>query len=148
MRQVKLVQKHQVDRDFHLGHEGVEEVEVGAFEAGLEDAVKHKDDDDLDDDIDGFGNNRAGVAVHHLFDFLLQTDLVGMIFSLKFLDLFGDGEFFVLGTIKGKIERQEDDADNEGEEDDGDAHIRVTKHLTDEPVETDENIEEGLVDID
>ncbi|KKT34023.1 MAG: hypothetical protein UW22_C0085G0004 [Candidatus Gottesmanbacteria bacterium GW2011_GWB1_44_11c] len=45
--QIKFVKKQEIDRGFHLGHEGIEEVEVGALETGLEDAVKHQDDDDL-----------------------------------------------------------------------------------------------------
>jgi len=89
--QIKFVKKQEIDRGFHLGHEGIEEVEVGALETGLEDAVKHQDDDDLDDDIDGLGNDRAGVAAHDFFDFLLQTDLVGAVFFLKLFNLIGNG---------------------------------------------------------
>ncbi len=147
LRQIKFIKKQEVDRGFYLGHEGIEEVEVGAFETGLKNAVKHQDNDDLDRNIDGLGDDRAGVAAHHLFDFLLQTDLVGTIFFLKLLNLLGNGEFFAFGAVKGEVEGQENDTNNEGKENDGDAHIRVAKHLTDEPVETDEDVEKGLVDI-
>ena len=145
--EIKFIEEHQVNRGLDLGHEGVEQVEVGALETGLEDAVKHEDDDDLDRNVDGLGDDGAGVAVHHLFDFLFQTDLVGVIFFLELFDLFGDGELFVLRAVKGKVEGEKDNPDDEGKENDGDTHIGGAEDLADEPVETDEDVEKGLVDI-
>ena len=66
---------------------------------------------------------------------------------MKLFNLVGNGYFFILGAVEGKIEGEKDNPDNEGKENDGDTHIGIAENPADEPIEADKNIEERLVDI-
>ena len=121
-------------------------MKILALETGFEDAIKHQDDDDLDRNVDRLPDHGATVAPHDGFAFGTEADGVGSVFLFDLLDLGGDGSFFFLGAAGGKMERKEDDLDHDREDDHGDAHVLDTG-LAEGPIDENEDIEEGLVDI-
>lgn len=122
-------------------------MEILPLQAGLEDAIEHEDDDDLNDDINGLGDDGAGITAHDGFGFSPELDGIRFVFLFNFFDFGGDGGFFFFGSVGGKGQGKEDDLDDDGEDDDSNTHIRGAESLADEPVNTDEDVEEWLVDI-
>lgn len=77
-------------------------MEVLPFQTGLEDAIEHEDDNDLNDDINGLGDDGAGVTAHDGFGFGAEPDRVGLVFFLNFFDFGGDGGLLPFGAVGGK----------------------------------------------
>ena len=147
MRQVVFAHKDEVDRERNRGHKFIEEVKVSPFQTGIKDAVKHENDDDLNKNGEKFGNNGTGVALENFFRLDFQIDRVVLVFFLDFFDLVTDDDFVLCRAVTGQIDGEKNDLNDNGKNDDGDTHIVLTGELTDPVIDTDEDVEEGLVDI-
>lgn len=144
--EIELAEEHEVDRSFDLGDERIKQVEIFTFKAGLEDAVKHQDNNHLDNDVDSFPYYGAGVTAHDSFTFRTQFDRVVLIFLFNFFDPCGNGGFLLLRAISRKVQGEKDDLDHDREDDHGNTHVR-NAGLTEGPVDENQNIKERLIDI-
>jgi hypothetical protein len=69
-------------------------------------------------------------------------------FFFELLDLKGYLKLFFVRLITNKINGQKDKAHGNGEKNHGDTHVRLGKQLANDPVETDKDIEERLINVE
>ena len=129
LREVIFPKEHKIDRTVDGGHKIIKKVEVGAFQSGLEDTIKHDNDDELDNDVDDLGKNCSGALTHDLFGF---SRFSHRIVGILFLDLMDLECNFILIFVRlgtGQVNGEQDETDSDSKKDDSNTHVRFRHHL-------------------